>query len=150
VAWDYAGTGSSGKDFRTQVAQGCGCNVKAGNTYNSIPGAKVGNVDKGVADRITAAKTADPTGTWQSHALGNARAATVGLVTWGGSGANQTATVQGFAEVWVTNSNQTDFPSACNGMSNADICAIFVRQVVPGASGTATTDAGAVRTLLLQ
>ena len=77
--------------------------------------------------------------------------ATVGLVTWGsGGGANQTATVQGFAEVWVTDSSQTDFPSACGGMSKADICAIFIRQVVPSASGTGTTDAGAMRALLLQ
>jgi hypothetical protein len=65
--------------------------------------------------------------------------ATVGLVTWGSStGSNQSATVQGFAEVWLTGSN------------NADINAIFISQVVPGASGMGTINDGAMRAVLLQ
>ena len=148
---DYAGSGSSGAALRTELDQGCGCNVVAGNTYNSIPGNKVGPVTQGVGDRITAGNTADPSGTWQSHALTNTRVTTVGLVTWGnGGGANQTATVTGFAEVWLTDSNQSDFPAACQGMGNGDICGIFIRQVVPSTSGTQGTNSGALRAVLLQ
>jgi Flp pilus assembly protein TadG len=147
---DYAGNGSSGSQFDAELASGCGCRVNAGSAYNSIPGSKVGNVSKGISDRIGAGNSSDPSGTWQSHQLTNARATAVGLVTWGSSGGStQTATVQGFAEVWVTDSSQPDFPAACSGMSKTDICAIFLRQIVPGGLGTGSVDAGAMRARLL-
>jgi len=139
-AVDYAGS-SGANTLRTQLENGCSCTVTAGSTYTvgSFTGAKTGPVDQGISARISDGQTADPSGTWQSHSLNDARVAPVALVTWGsGNGANQTATVTGFAEVWLT------------GSSKAAISAIFIRQVVPGASGTGTVNAGAMRAVLLQ
>ena len=101
--------------------------------------ARTGPVDQGISARISDGQTADPSGTWQPHSFDDVRVATFGLVTWGnGNGANQTATARGFAEVWLTGSSQTD------------ISAIFISQVVPGASGTGNANAGAMRAVLLQ
>lgn len=140
AAVDYAGS-SGASTLSTQLTNGCNCTVTAGTTYyvGSYTGAKAGPVDQAISQRISNGLSGDPSGTWQSHSLSDARVATVGLVTWGsGTGSNQTATVQGFAEVWLTGSN------------SANINAIFIRQVAPGASGSGTVNAGAMRTLLLQ
>jgi len=139
-AVDYAGS-SGGDTLQNQLTNGCSCTVTAGSTYyvGSFTGAKTGKIDTAISQRISNGVTANSSGTWQTHSSTDARVATVGLVTWGsGTGSNQTATVQGFAEVWLTGSN------------NADVSAIFIRQVVPGASRSGTVDAGAMRTLLLQ
>jgi Flp pilus assembly protein TadG len=139
-AVDYAGS-SGANSLGTQLTNGCGCTVTAGSTYQvgSFSGAKTGPVDNGISQRISNGLAADSSGTWQSHSFNDVRVATVGLVTWGsGTRSTQTATVQGFAEVWLT------------GSSNANINVIFISQVVPGASGSGTVNAGAMRTVLLQ
>jgi Flp pilus assembly protein TadG len=139
-AVDYAGS-SGGSALKSELENGCSCTVTAGSTYTvgSFTGAKTGPIDQGISARVSDGQTADPSGTWQDHSPTDARAVTVPLVTWGsGNGANQTATVDGFAEVWVT------------GSSGAAISAIFISQVVPGASGTASTNDGAMRALLQQ
>jgi len=142
-AVDYAGS-SGANQLGQQLTNGCNCTVTAGSTYTvgSFTGAKVGGIDSALSQRISNGQTADPSGTWQTHSATDARVATVALVTWGsGTGSGQTATVQGFAEVWLT------------GTSQANISAVFIRQVVPGASGigTVTTgDMGAMRAVLQQ
>jgi|GEM_PF-2720682 len=139
-AVDYAGS-SGGNTLGSQLTNGCGCTVTAGSTYRvgSFSGAKTGPVDHGISQRISNGQASDPSGTAQSHSPDDPRVATVALVTWGGdTDSTQTATVTSFAEVWLTGSNK------------AAISAIFIRQVVPGAGGSGTTDAGAMRTLLLQ
>ena len=139
-AVDYAGS-SGANTLKTQLTNGCNCTVTAGSTYQvgSFTGAKTGPVDQGIAQRISDGQASDPSGTAQSHSPNDPRVATVGLVTWGGgTGSTQTATVTSFAEVWLTGSNK------------ADISAIFIDQVVPGASGTSSVNAGAMRAVLQQ
>ncbi len=93
----------------------------------SFTGAKTGPVGQAISQRISNGQGPDPSGTAQSHSPDDPRVATVGLVTWGGgNGANQTATVTSFAEVWLTGTGSPP--------NQADINAIFIDQVVPGAS----------------
>ncbi len=137
-ALDYQGNG--GSTLQDLLTNGYSGSVKIGDTYSSVPGAKVGPIKKGVGDRVTAGLTADPSGTWSSHTLADVRAAIVPLVNWAPTpcgGAGCTATVTGFAEVWVS------------GSSGADINAVFIRQVATGTSSGSATDAGAVHAALL-
>jgi len=135
---DYQGNG--GSTLQSLLTNGYSGNVTIGATYSSVPGGKVGPINKGVGDRVSAGQTADPSGTWASHSLTDARAAVVPLVNWSPtpcSGAGCTATVTGFAEVWIS------------GSSGADINAVFIRQVAAGTSSGSATDTGAVHAALL-
>jgi Flp pilus assembly protein TadG len=137
-ALDYQGNG--GSNLQSLLTNGYDTSVAIGATYNSVPGGKVGPITKGVGDRVSAGIAADPGGTWSSHSLNDARAAVVPLVNWSPtpcSGAGCTATVTGFAEVWIS------------GSSGADINAVFIRQVAAGTSWGSGTDTGAVHAALL-
>jgi hypothetical protein len=137
-ALDYQGNG--GSNLQSLLTNGYSGNVTIGATYSSVPGGKVGPINKGVGDRVSAGLTADPSGTYSSHTLTDARAVVVPLVNWSPtpcSGAGCTATVTGFAEVWVT------------GSSGGDISAFFIRQVAPGTSSSSAADNGAEHAALL-
>lgn len=137
-AMDYEGNG--GSNLQSLLTNGYTGKVTIGVTYGSVPGGKAGPINKGVGDRVSAGLTADPSGTWSSHTLNDARAAVVPLVNWAPtpcSGAGCTATVTGFAEVWIS------------GSSGGDINAVFIRQVTPGTSSGGGTDTGAVHAALL-
>jgi hypothetical protein len=137
-ALDYEGNG--GSNLQGLLTNGYSGSVALGATYSSVPGGKVGPINKGVGDRVTAGMTADPSGTWSSHTLTDARAVVVPLVNWAPtpcSGAACTASVTGFAEVWIS------------GSSGGDISATFIRQVAAGTSSTTATDNGAVHAALL-
>jgi Flp pilus assembly protein TadG len=137
-ALDYGG--NSGSNLQSLLTNGYDASVAIGATYNSVPGGKVGPITKGVADRVSAGIAADPGGTWSSHSLNDARAAVVPLVNWSPtpcSGAGCTATITGFAEVWIS------------GSSGADINAVFIRQVAAGTSSSSGTDTGAVHAALM-
>ena len=102
------------------------------------PGAKVGPISQGVSARVAAGVAADPSGTWSSHTIDDARAVVVPVVNWAGCNGRCTAPVTGFAEVWVS------------GSSGSNINAVFIRQVGPGNPGSSGTDMGAVHALLTQ
>jgi Flp pilus assembly protein TadG len=139
-AVDYAGS-SGANTWKSQLENGCSCTVSVSSTYTvgSFTGAKTGPTDQAISDRVSNGQSADPSGTWQDHSPSDSRVVTVPLVTWGsGTGATQTATVNALAEVWLT------------GSSSANINAVFISQVVPGAAGTATTNDGALSAVLLQ
>ncbi len=64
-ALDYEGNG--GSTLQSLLTNGYSGNVTIGATYSSVPGGKVGPINKGVGDRVSAGQTADPSGTWSSH-----------------------------------------------------------------------------------
>jgi hypothetical protein len=137
-ALDFQGNG--GSNLSALLTSGYSSAVSVGNTFNSVPGGKVGPITSGVNGLVNAGNASDPSGTWSSHTINDARAAVVPLVNWSPtpcSGSNCQATITGFAEVWIS------------GSSGGDINAVFIRQVASGTSGGGTTDTGAVHALLL-
>lgn len=133
-----SGKSNGGSVFRQNLGSGCACTVNVGDILSSEPGAKVGPVGQGVSDRVAAGNASDPSGTWSSHTLSDARATVVPVVNWSGCNGNCSVPVIGFAEVWIS------------GSSGADITAVFIRQVEPGTPGSGATNMGAVHAQLTQ
>jgi Flp pilus assembly protein TadG len=127
---------SGGNAFRQNLGSGCACTVNVGDTLSSEPGAKVGPIDQGVSDRVAAGQASDPSGTWSSHTLSDARVTVVPVVNWAGCNGNCSVPVVGFAEIWIS------------GTSGSDITAVFIRQVAAGTPGTGGTNMGAVHAQL--
>jgi Flp pilus assembly protein TadG len=139
LALQGAGGGSNGGSvFRQNLGSGCACTIKVGDILSSEPGAKVGPIGQGVSDRVAAGQASDPSGTWSSHTLSDARVTVVPVVNWAGCHGNCSVPVIGFAEVWIS------------GTSGADITAVYIRQVEPGTPGTGGTNMGAVHAQLTQ
>ena len=135
---DSSGQSNGGAAFRQNLGSGCACTVKVGDMLSTEPGAKVGPIGQGVSDRVAAGMASDPTGTWSSHTLSDARVTVVPVVNWSGCNGNCSVPVTGFAEVWIS------------GTSGADITAVFIRQVAAGTPGTGGTNMGAVHAQLTQ
>jgi len=70
-ALDYEGNG--GSNLGSLLTNGYTGSVAIGATYSSVPGGKVGPINTGVGGRVSAGQTADPSGTWSSHTLNDAR-----------------------------------------------------------------------------
>ena len=77
---DSSGQSTGGAAFRQNLGSGCACTVKVGDMLSSEPGAKVGPIGQGVSDRVAAGMASDPTGTWSSHTLSDARVTVVPVV----------------------------------------------------------------------
>ncbi len=135
---DSNGRSNGGSAFSQNLGSGCTCIVNLGDILSSEPGAKVGPIGQGVSARVAAGNASDPSGTWSSHTLSDARATVVPVVKWSGCNGNCSVPVSGFAEVWIS------------GSSGADISAVFIRQVEPGTAGTGGTNMGAVYARLTQ
>jgi hypothetical protein len=133
-----SGKSTGGAVFRQNLGSGCSCTVKVGDILTSEPGATTGPIGQGVSDRVAAGNASDPSGTWSSHTLSDARVTVVPVVNWSGCKGNCSVPVTGFAEVWIS------------GYSGADISAVFIRQVAPGTPGTGGTNMGAVHAQLTQ
>ncbi len=133
-----SGKSTGGAVFRQNLGSGCACTVKVGDILSVEPGATVGPIGQGVSDRVTAGIASDPSGTWSSHTLSDARVAVVPVVNWSGCKGNCSVPVTGFAEIWIS------------GTSGADINAVFIRQVAGGTPGTGGTNMGAVHAQLTQ
>ena len=130
--------GNGGSVFRQNLASGCSCTINVGDMLTSEPGAKVGPISQGISQRVAAGNASDPSGTWSSHTLNDARAVVVPVVNWNGCNGRCTVPVTGFAEVWIS------------GSSGSDINAVFIRQVLPGTPGSSGTNMGAVHARLTQ
>ena len=132
--------GTSGANaLKQNLAIGCNCTVHLGDSLPVETGATVGPIQQGISQRTSAGQSIDPAGTWQSHSLDDSRATLVPLVNWVGCvGSGCTGTVQGFAEVWIT------------GSSQSDINAVFIRQVQTGTVGPGAISAGSLHAVLLQ
>jgi len=130
--------GNGGSVFRQNLASGCSFTINVGDSLTSEPGAKVGPISQGISQRVAAGNASDPSGTWSSHTLNDARAVVVPVVNWNGCNGRCTVPVTGFAEVWIS------------GSSGSDINAVFIRQVLPGTPGSSGTNMGAVHARLTQ
>jgi hypothetical protein len=130
--------GTGGSVFRQNLASGCSCTINVGDSLTTEPGAKVGPISQGVSQRVAAGVASDPSGTWSSHTLSDARAVVVPVLNWNGCNGRCTVPVTGFAEVWIS------------GSSGSNINAVFIRQVAPGKPGSTGTNMGAVHAQLTQ
>lgn len=132
-----------GSAFTENLGYGCNCTVSIGDVLTGEPGAKVGPINEGIAERLSSAGI-DPSGTWSQHNPGDPRAVTAPLVDWGsclvsGGGRTCSPVVKGFAEMWIT------------GADGSTINAVFIRQVAPGAPGPpGGSEAGAVHAVLIE
>jgi Flp pilus assembly protein TadG len=124
--------------FRQNLGSGCSCTVKVGDILTVEPGATTGPIGQGVTTRVAAGNASDPTGTWSTHTLSDARVTVIPVVNWSGCVGSCSVPVTGFAEVWIS------------GYSGSDVTAVFIRQVEPGTPGTGGTNMGAVHAQLTQ
>jgi Flp pilus assembly protein TadG len=124
--------------FRQNLGSGCACTVNVGDILSVEPGATTGPISQGVATRVAAGQVSDPSRTWSSHTLSDARVTVVPVVNWTGCVGNCSVPVTGFAEVWIS------------GSSSSDVTAVFIRQVEPGTPGTGGSNMGAVHARLSQ
>jgi Putative Flp pilus-assembly TadE/G-like len=139
LSMQSASNGITGANaFRQNLGTGCACTVKVGDMLSSEPGATSGPIVQGVATRVAAGLASDPSGTWSSHTLSDARAVVVPVVDWSGCAGNCSVPVVGFAEIWIS------------GSSGSDITAVFIRQVAVGTPGGGGTNMGAVHAQLTQ
>jgi hypothetical protein len=144
LAQQSSSSGSTGAAaFQQNLALGCSCTVNVGDLLTAEPGVKTGAVTNGISDRVAAGLASDPSGTWSSHTLDDARAVVVPVVNWGG-GCNggrcsSQVPVTGFAEVWISGTT-----------GGSTINAVFIRQVEAGTPGTGGSNMGAVHAQLTQ
>jgi Flp pilus assembly protein TadG len=113
--------GQGGNNERSNLANGYTGPLNIGDWVNTEPGQKVGPIDQGMSDRMNAAATSDPTGTYLSHNEGDPRAVVFPLVDWNNQPNGRAAVqVKGFAMAWVD--------SVAGGQINAH----WIQQVTPG------------------
>jgi Flp pilus assembly protein TadG len=129
--------------FQQNLQLGCSCTVQVGDLLTAEPGLKNSSVANGISARVAAGVAADPSGSWSSHTLNDARAVVVPVVNWssgcGGGRCSNQVLVTGLAEVWISGTT-----------GGSTINAVFIRQVVPGTPGVGGTDMGAVHAQLMQ
>jgi len=65
------------------------------------PGKKVGPVDQGFQDRLDAAASSDPGGTYSSHSPTDPRVLVLPIVNWEGQNGRSQVEVDAFATVWL-------------------------------------------------
>jgi hypothetical protein len=111
--------GQGGSNERSNLANGYSGPVAIGDWVLTEPGQKVGPIDQGVNDRINNGKGKDPSGSFSTHTLDDARAAIVPLVDWNNPNGRSSVQIKGFAMVWLD--------SASGGVINAH----FICQVAP-------------------
>jgi Flp pilus assembly protein TadG len=115
--------GVGGSNLRTNIANGYSGPVTIGDWVTTEPGVKVGPVDQGFNDRITAAQSQDPSGNYQTHSLTNARIIVIPMVDWGNINGRSQVQVMGFAAMWL------------DGVSGGQINTHFITQVIPDSLG---------------
>src|SRR5258708_39427499 len=100
--------------------------VSVGDWVSSNPGKKVGPVDQGFQDRIDAATTIDPSGTFSSHVLTNPRVLIVPVVDWQHPNGKSSVQVMAFASVWL------------DSYSKGQVTVHFISQVIANSFGSPT------------
>jgi hypothetical protein len=111
--WDLLALGGvGGNNLRQNIADGASSLVSVGNCSSdnatqatgcvtTEPGQKVGPVDQGFQDRLDAAASSDPTGTFSSHSATDPRVLVLPVVTWTGKNGRSQVPVVAFATVWL-------------------------------------------------
>ncbi|MGH7935351.1 MAG: TadG family pilus assembly protein [Candidatus Binataceae bacterium] len=118
--------GVGGDDLRTNIANGFSGPISINDWIDTEPGKKVGPIDQGFSDRTLAGQLADPTGTFQTHALSDARVIIVPMVDWNNPNGRSQVQVKAFAALWLV------------GANGGTINAYFITQVVANSTGSAT------------
>ncbi|HTJ09759.1 MAG TPA: Tad domain-containing protein [Candidatus Binataceae bacterium] len=144
LAQQSSSSGSTGAAaFQQNLTQGCSCTVRVGDLLTAEPGVKNGAVTNGISDRVAAGLASDPSGTWSSHTMDDARAVVVPVVNWvsgcNGGRCSSQVPVTGFAEVWISGTT-----------GGSTINAVFIRQVEAGTPDTGGSNMGAVHAQLTQ
>lgn len=97
--WGSLALGANGgNNLRTNIANGYDGPVSIGDWVTTEPGEKVGPIDQGFNDRLTAGQNSDPSGTFSSHDLNDPRVITVPMVNW--------VNINGRSQVEVTDSRR--------------------------------------------
>jgi Flp pilus assembly protein TadG len=118
--WGYLQLGSpGGMTLRQNIANGYSGPLQVGNYVNSQTGLQIGTGGTGLQDRINAGLAADPTGTFSSHTLNDARVLFIPLVDWNSPNGASAVEIVGFASLWL---------DSVNGQT---INAHFISQVAP-------------------
>jgi hypothetical protein len=118
--------GDGGNNLRTNIANGYNGPISIGDWITTEPGKKVGPIDQGFGDRLTAGENSYPSGTFSSHDLNDPRVITIPMVNWANINGRSQVQVTGFAELWL------------DSVSGGTIDAHFIEQVTPDSSGSAS------------
>ncbi|MBF6561215.1 MAG: Tad domain-containing protein [Candidatus Binataceae bacterium] len=122
--WDLLALGGvGGNNLRTNIANGYGGMMSVGDWATTEPGKKVGPVDQGFQDRLDCASLSDPSGTYASHAVNNARVLTLPVVDWENQNGRSSVQVRAFATVWLDSYN------------NGTVTVHFISQVIANSFG---------------
>lgn len=125
--WDLLALGGvGGNNLRTNIADGYSGQVTVGDWVTTEPGKKVGPVDQGFQDRLTAAQSVDPSGTYSSHSLTDPRVLILPVVNWSGQNGRSSVQVTAFASVWLDN------------YSGGQVTVNFISQVAANTFGSAS------------
>jgi len=126
-SWDLLalGGGPGGNGLRGNVANGYSGPVSVGDNLTTEPGQQVGPVDLGFQDRLDAAQSIDPSGTYSSHDPKNPRVMVLPVVDWENqSGSSVPCTA--FATVWL------------DRYSAGQVTVHFISQVVANSFGSSS------------
>jgi Flp pilus assembly protein TadG len=111
--------GVGGANLRSNIANGYSGPVSVGDWITTEPGKKVGPVDQGFNDRLSAGQSEYPNATFSSHTSDDPRAVVLPVVDWSTAQGRSSVLVHGFAMVWL------------DSVSGGTIYGHFIQQVVP-------------------
>jgi hypothetical protein len=123
--WDLLALGGvGGSNLRTNIANGYNSMLSINDWVTTEPGKKVGPVDQGFQDRLDAASTVDPNGTYSSHTLNDPRVMILPVVDWQHPNGRSTVQVKAFASVWL------------DSYSSGQVTVHFISQVIANSFGS--------------
>ncbi len=124
--------GVGGSNERGNLADGYSGPIAVNDWIATEPGKKVGPVDQGLADRMSAGQSEFPNGSFSNHDPGDPRAVVLPMVDWSTAQGRSAVMVHGFAMLWL------------DSVSGGTIQAHFIQQVVPDSlPNSQATDWGA-------
>jgi len=122
--WDLLALGGvGGNNLRTNIADGYSGLISVGNWVLTEPGKKVGPVDQGFQDRLTAGQNLAPLATFSSHAGTDPRVLVLPVVDWEDHNGRKQVQVDAFATVWL------------DSYSSGQVTVNFICQVVANSFG---------------
>lgn len=125
--WDLLALGGTGgSNLRTNIADGYSGLISVGQWITTEPGKKVGPVDQGFQDRLNAAESSDPSGTYSNHTATDPRLLVLPVVNWEGQNGRSQVQVDAFATVWL------------DSYSGGQVTVNFISAVVPNSYGDAS------------
>jgi Putative Tad-like Flp pilus-assembly len=93
--------GTGGSNERTNIADGYQGPLAINQWVDTEPGFKKGPVDQGFSDRISAAQSEFPGGTFDNHSPDDPRAVILPMVVWNSPNGRSQVEIVGFAALWI-------------------------------------------------